>query len=113
LAKNGHIIVSNWQFATDQQRFQKNIFDYKKIIINHQINLFNKLKLLWILSHLRRNEYLLDWQRGKAIRYARHLTAADMQQITQQTGLIIKQDFLADGKSGQLNHYFILSVQHK
>ncbi len=113
LTRNGYIVVSNWQFAADQQRFQKNIFDYKKIISNHQINLFDKLKLLCLLSRLRHNEYLLDWQRGKAIRYARHLTAADMQQITQQTGLAIKQDFLADGKSGQLNHYFILSVQYK
>jgi len=110
LKPTGFVVISNWQFATQTDRFQKNIFDCKKIITNKRIKLFDKLKMLYLLSGMKQGEYLLDWQRGSAVRYARHIDRSNMENIVKKTRLEIRQDFFADGKSGKLNHYFILSA---
>lgn len=110
LANDGHIVISNWQFADEPTRFRKNTWTWKKIITSKKINLFTKLKMIYLLSKMGGNEFLLDWQQGSAVRYARHIDQEQMEQIIEDAGLKIKEVFFSDGKSNRLNHYFVLSV---
>lgn len=110
LATNGLLVISNWQFAAEKTRFNKNILTAKKIICHRQINPWRKLKLLYLLSMMSSNEYLIDWQNSTAIRYARHISESEMKQLATQNGWHIQDTFYADGKSGHLNQYFILRL---
>jgi 2-polyprenyl-3-methyl-5-hydroxy-6-metoxy-1,4-benzoquinol methylase len=110
LKTNGHIVISNWQFASEPERFRKNTWTLKKIISSKKINLFTKLKLIYLLSKMGSNEFLLDWQQGSAVRYSRHIDQEQMEEIAEAADLQIKENFFADGKSNKLNHYFVLSA---
>lgn len=114
LNKNGLLIISNWQFAEEQNRFEKNTLNFKKILKNPKINLWQKIKLIYLLFNLRKDDYLLDWRRGENadqhFRYCHHLGEKEMIQLTQKAGLKIIDSFFADGKSKELNQYFILGI---
>jgi tRNA (uracil-5-)-methyltransferase TRM9 len=114
LANDGLLIISNWQFANDQ-RFQKNILNWQKIKKNQKINIFQKIRLKTILKKLEKNDYLLDWRKNKeesllkaAIRYCHYLDEEESTKLFQKSDYSIIENFLADGKSGQLNQYFVL-----
>ena len=114
LNKNGLIIISNWQFATEQNRFQKNTLNFKKIIQNPKINLWQKIKLLFILLKLEENDFLLDWRKGdhaeQVFRYCHYISEKEMTKLTEKSGLVMVSKLFADGKSGQLNQYFLLKA---
>ncbi len=114
LNKNGLIVISNWQFATEQNRFQKNTLNWKKIIKNSKINLWQKIKLLFLLLNLEKNDFLLDWRKGEkanqVFRYCHHISEKEMIELIEKSGLVVVDKFFADGKSRQLNQYFLLKA---
>lgn len=114
LNKNGLVIISNWQFAKEQNRFQKNTLNFKKILENPKINLWQKIKLIFLLFNLRENDYLLDWRKGdranQVFRYCHYLSEGEMIEIVERSGLKIMANFFADGKSRKLNQYFLLTA---
>jgi tRNA (uracil-5-)-methyltransferase TRM9 len=114
LADDGLLIISNWQFANDQ-RFQKNILNWQKIKKNSKINIFQKIKLKKLLKNLENNDYLLDWRKKEKtstkkelIRYCHYLDNQTSNNLFKKAGFQILDQFLADGKSQQLNNYFVL-----
>lgn len=114
LNKNGFIVISNWQFAAEQNRFQKNTLNWKKIIKNSKINLWQKIKLIFLLLNLEKNDFLLDWRKGEkveqAFRYCRHISEKEMIKLIEKSGLVMVNKFFADGKSQRLNQYFLLKA---
>lgn len=112
LNDDGIVVISNWQFANESERFEKNILNSKKIRENKKINIFQKLKLKKLLKSLEKNDYLLDWRRGenqnRAFRYCHFLDEKEINDLITGTGLKIEKKFFADGKSEKLNQYFIL-----
>jgi tRNA (uracil-5-)-methyltransferase TRM9 len=114
LENDGLLIISNWQFANDQ-RFQKNILNWQKIKKNQKINIFQKIRLKTVLKKLEKNDYLLDWRKNKeqksskpAIRYCHYLDEKESVKLFQKNGYNMVKSFFADGKSNQLNQYFVL-----
>lgn len=114
LNNDGLIVVSNWQFATDD-RFQKNILSWQKIQKTSKINILQKIKLKKILDNLEKNDYLLDWRKttrysskNSLIRYCHFLNEKTSQDLFKKAGFQILDQFFADGKSQQLNQYFVL-----
>lgn len=114
LNKNGLIVISNWQFAEEQNRFKKNTLNLKKIIKNPKINLWRKIKLLFLLLNLGKNDFLLDWRKGEkanqVFRYCHHISEKEMIELIKKSGLAVVDKFFADGKSKQLNQYFLLKA---
>ncbi|MBU1033953.1 class I SAM-dependent methyltransferase [Patescibacteria group bacterium] len=114
LNKNGLIVVSNWQFAEEQNRFQKNTLNWKKIIKNPKINLWQKIKLIFLLLNLEDNDFLLDWRKGEkanqVFRYCHHINEKEMLKLIEKSGLKVVAQLSADGKSQQLNQYFLLTA---
>lgn len=114
LAPNGLIVLTVWQFAQEKQRFQKNILNVQKISKNRKIKLCRKLQLIKLLLQLERNDYLLDWRRGSKagqyFRYCHFISENEMAQLARQAGLQVSNSFFADGKSKQLNQYFLLRI---
>lgn len=114
LSKNGIIIISNWQFAKEQERFQKNTINWKKIIGNTKINLWQKIKLIFLLSKLEENDYLIDWRKGEnanqVFRYCHQIDETEMLKIVKANDLKIIANFFADGNSNRLNQYLILTT---
>jgi len=114
LNRNGLIVISNWQFAKEQNRFQKNTLNWKKIIQNSKINLWQKIKLLFLLLNLEKNDFLLDWRKGdkakQVFRYCHHISEKEMLKIIEKNKLVIVGKFFADGKSTKLNQYFLLKA---
>ena len=112
LNESGIAVISNWQFADENERFEKNILNSKKIRENKKINIFQKLKLEKLLRSLEKNDYLLDWRRGeaqnKAFRYCHFIDEAEMNNLISGTNLKIEKKFFTDGKSEKLNRYYIL-----
>ncbi len=114
LNKNSLIIISNWQFANEQNRFGKNTLNWKKIIENPKINLWQKIKLIFLLLNLGKNDFLMDWRKGdkanQVFRFCHYLSDQEMTELVRNNGLKIVDSFFADGKSKQLNQYFVLKA---
>lgn len=114
LNQNGLVIVSNWQFAKEQNRFQKNTLNWQKIIQNPKINLWQKIKLIFLLLNLEKNDYLLDWRKGgkanQVFRFCHYFSEEEMTNLLAKSDFKIVDSFFADGKSEQLNQYFVLKA---
>lgn len=114
LKDDGLIIVSNWQFAAEPERFQKNILTWSKIWQNQKINLWQKVKLFYLLLNLEKNDFLLDWRKGefagRVFRYCHFLDEVEMKELAAASELKVVTKFAADGKSGELNQYFVLTA---
>lgn len=112
LNKDGLLIVSNWQFAAEPDRFLKNTLTLSKIWQNQKIKLSDKLKLFFLWLNLEKNDYILDWRKGQhadlVFRYCHFLAEEEMQNLSKEAGLEIISTFNADGKSSKLNQYFVL-----
>lgn len=117
LRAGGLIIVSNWQFAAEKNRFEKNILNWKKIITNKKISIYQRINLLYLWFNLEKNDYLLDWRKGKSsgqvFRYCHYFDETEMNKIVEINDLKIIAKFMADGKSGKLNQYFVLADPFK
>lgn len=114
LNKDGLLIVSNWQFAAEPERFMKNTLTFSKIWQNQKIKLLSKLKLFFLWLNLEKDDYILDWRKGKqadmVFRYCHFLTEAEMENLSKESDFQIISTFSADGKSSKLNQYFVLQA---
>jgi SAM-dependent methyltransferase len=114
LSEKGLIIISNWQFAKEQDRFAKNTLNLKKILQNGKINIWQKIKLFFLSINLERNDFLLDWRKGdkanQVFRYCHQINEEEMTKIAKESDLKIVDSFFADGKSNRLNQYFVLAA---
>ena len=117
LSKDGIIFISNWQFAKEKSRFEKNSLSLKKIIKNKEINLSKKIELIYLLFSIGKNDYLLDWRRGeranKIFRYCHYINEQEMTRLAKKSGLRIIDSSFADGKSKTLNQYFVMTALWK
>lgn len=114
LNKDGLLIISNWQFVTDE-RFKKNILTWQEIKTHSQLKFLQKIKLKNLLKKLEHNDFLLDWRKQDksnpqelAIRYCHFLDKKTSEKLVKKSGYTIIDQFYADGKSQKLNHYFVL-----
>lgn len=113
LTPNGLLIVSNWQFAADWQRFASHRVNWQSIWSNTALSWWEKIRVWYLLSQLEEHDYLLDWRTGvrsnEVLRYCHFLDHEEMTTLVDEAGLRVVASFLADGKSGRLNEYFVLS----
>jgi tRNA (uracil-5-)-methyltransferase TRM9 len=93
LCPEGLLVTAFWQFG-DKPRFKKKIVDPKKVGINPE--------------ELDDNDYILDWKRGKnAYRYCHHFSRQEIEKLVKSLEIKIIDQYLADGKTGNLNSYLI------
>jgi len=94
IPKNGLICVSFWQFM-NEERFKNKVVSPTEADIDPNL--------------LENNDFILDWQRGqKALRYCHFWSDEEIFLAVENSGLKIINDFKADSKSGQANHYLVL-----
>jgi SAM-dependent methyltransferase len=96
IPKQGLLCMAAWQFAASE-RFQS------RLIAPQQVN--------FKPQELEKNDYFLDWRRGRsAVRYCHHVDQAEVDtwlQAPQLNQLTLLADFKADGKSQDLNRYLV------
>lgn len=91
LRPGGHLIFAAWRFY-EEERFRARILPWDSDF------------------PVEKNDYLLDWRRGeRALRYCHYVDDAEHDNLVAATGLSAKADFRADGASGMLNRYTVLS----
>ncbi|GAB4160045.1 MAG: hypothetical protein Fur003_3730 [Candidatus Dojkabacteria bacterium] len=94
LIENGLIAISLWEFAKSG-RYIERFADWSKVGLSE--------------ADLEEGDFLLDWQRGvKALRYCHDYSDNEVVSLVKESGLMVKHDFLADGKSANMNRYLIL-----
>jgi len=94
LTAQGLLVITFWQFA-DKKRFRERVISPEEVGVNP--------------DNLEKNDYVLDWKRGKtAYRYCHHLDEKEMQKVIKSLEADILDHYLADGKSNNLNRYLIL-----
>lgn len=91
LAPGGHLIFTAWRFY-EEERFRARIQPWADEM------------------RVEKHDYLLDWRRGApGLRYCHYVDDAEHDDLIAATGLLVKADFRADGASGELNRYSVLS----
>ena len=99
LSDDGLMIISNWQFGADKERFQKNILNLEKIKRDSNLNLLKKIKLKKLVRNLEKKDYLLDWRRfqknkNKSVyRYCHFLDEREMKELCRDNNLEIVDSF--------------------
>lgn len=95
LSTHGTLVVTFWQFKNDE-RFQNKNIDIQKFQLRE--------------NDLERNDFILDWQRGKeAFRYFHHADDVEQKKLfSELAGAKLIDEFYADGKTDDLNKYLIL-----
>lgn len=94
LVNGGLLVFTAWRFL-NEKRFDKKQIHPEIIGINP--------------DDLEENDYILDWQRGiTANRYCHFTSDEEMKKLVSGTKLNIIDEYIADGKSGNLNAYTIL-----
>lgn len=93
---NSLAVITAWQFATDD-RYQDKFIESSKAGFS--------------IEKLEKNDYILGWKdHPTAFRYCHFVDDEEVKQLSQNLiNLKIIDDFLADGKSNQLNRYLIFS----
>jgi tRNA (uracil-5-)-methyltransferase TRM9 len=104
LSKNGIIVITLWQFKNDP-RYKDRLINPKKIGIEPK--------------ELEEGDYFLGWKDDEeAVRYCHYTSDEELKSIIPAKGrsayggndqFTIKNSFLADGRSGKLNRYVIIS----
>ncbi len=94
LAEDGLVAVTFWQFA-DKPRFKDKIVNPEKVGIDP--------------GQLESNDYILDWKRGKtAYRCCHCADQPEVEKLTENLDLKMVDNYLADGKTNNLNLYLVL-----
>jgi len=94
LAKDGYWITTFWDFI-NTKRLDKKQVDPQLLGLDEK--------------KLESGDYILDWQRGTAaLRYTNHTTLAERYRLAKKSGLKLTNEFRADGKEHNLNHYLVL-----
>ncbi|RMG96037.1 MAG: class I SAM-dependent methyltransferase [Chloroflexi bacterium] len=98
LTENGRIILANWQFPHNP-RMQRKILPWETIGLT--------------ADDVEPGDYLLHWKRGgEGLRYVCHIDDRQTAELAAATGLEIQDQFLSDGKEGDLNLYTVLTKPH-
>ncbi len=89
----GTFIHSNWQFL-HSDRLRARIVPWSQAGIDQEA--------------VDASDYLVDWRRGgQGFRYVHHFSQAELQALAHETGFLIMESFLSDGKEGNLALYQI------
>ncbi|HEX9817802.1 MAG TPA: class I SAM-dependent methyltransferase [Patescibacteria group bacterium] len=95
LTAGGLLVLTAWRFL-NEERFEKKQIHPSIVNIDEE--------------KLETNDYILDWQKGLvAYRYCHFTNDEEMKELIENSGLELVQEYTADGKSGNLNHYAVLS----
>lgn len=98
LRPNDLIAVSCWQFDASPNLWQRKM-TADQISQQTQLN----------PNQLETNDFILDWQRGKsALRYCHLTTDEELRQLAENSNLTIIKNWTADGKTNNLNNYYLL-----
>lgn len=93
LPEDGLLIFTVWKFM-DEKRLQEKIVDPQVVDLEQK--------------NLEKNDYILDWRRDiYAYRYCHLTDREEAQEIIKNAGLKIIDQISADGKSQNLNHYYV------
>lgn len=108
LRAGGLLILTHWQFA-DKPRFRKRLIPWQE----HDRHLSEAIDL----RQLEEGDHLLAWgetpARGPgAARYCHHTSRREAQRLVAGLPVRTVETFLADGASGDLNSYCVLSKLH-
>jgi SAM-dependent methyltransferase len=95
----GFGVLTLWQFG-QKPRFKRKGVDPKNVGINPEM--------------LDDNDYILDWQRGtKAYRYCHFVNQKEQERLVENSNLSLVNQFLADGKTNNLNKYLVLAKDNE
>lgn len=87
----GRFVLSNWQFL-NSPRLREKIQTWEKLGLSD--------------SQVDKGDYLLDWRSGElGLRYVHHFEKAELAGLAVETGFRVVDEFLSDGKSGNLALY--------
>jgi tRNA (uracil-5-)-methyltransferase TRM9 len=93
LDSHGQFVHSNWQFL-NSPKLKGRIQPWEKIGLSD--------------SQVDEGDCLLDWRSGGAgLRYVHHFDAAELEALAKETGFQVADEFLSDGKTGNLALYQI------
>jgi SAM-dependent methyltransferase len=93
LASRGRFTLSNWQFL-NSPKLKERIQPWEKIGVSD--------------SQVDEGDYLLDWRSGgKGLRYVHHFDTAELEALAEETDFRVVNEFLSDGKTGNLALYQI------
>lgn len=100
LPEDGLLIFTVWKFM-DEKRLQEKIVDPQVVDLE--------------VKDLEKNDFILDWRRDiYAYRYCHLTDREEASEIIKNAGLKIIDQISADGKSQNLNHYYICKkADHK
>lgn len=91
----GRLVLANWQFLRSERQSRK-IRPWAEVGID--------------AAQLEPDDYLLSWERGgHGRRYVAHLDEAATRELAAAAGLTIVEQFLSDGREGDLNLYTLLA----
>lgn len=97
LSNNGRIFLSNWQF-TQSDRQKRKILDWSEVGLK--------------LEDVDPGDYLLSWRRnGRGLRYVHLVDQQETAWLANHADLLVLNEYLSDGKEGNLNLYTILAKQ--
>jgi len=97
LAKDGKLILSNWQFL-NSEKLKARIKSWDEAGIQ--------------ASDVDAGDYLLDWRSGEeGLRYVHHFSELELSVLAQEAGFVIRETFYSDGETGNLGLYQILEAQ--
>ncbi len=96
LDDKGMLVVTVWRFALFE-RFQK--------VFVSDSELKDKLGF----EGLEKNDYILEWNRGnRSLRYCHYTDDKEFDNLVLDSGLEIVESFISDGKTRDLNKYYLL-----
>jgi SAM-dependent methyltransferase len=93
MAPDGRFVLSNWQFL-NSPRMRERVQPWDEIGLTE--------------GQVDKDDYLLDWRSGgRGLRYIHHFDPAELRELAAETGLQVVDEFLSDGKTGNLALYQI------
>lgn len=91
LAPGGRFVLSNWQFL-NSPRLEARVQPWEAIGLSD--------------SQVDEGDYLLDWRSGgQGVRYVHHFDGPELIELAAETGFQVEDEFLSDGKTGNLAMY--------
>lgn len=107
VAPGGMLALSFWQLGSDE-RFARRAVDPEDLEADRDGRATPPIG-----SELEPNDYLLPWggepwRGGAALRYCRHVDAAEAERLLRDLDLERVESFNADGESGAMNLYYVL-----
>lgn len=95
---NGLIVITAWRFDRDENLMNR----------QEKFSDFN-----FENDEIENGDYLLDWQRGEnAVRYCHLILPEEMDELIKSAGLVVVDKFSCDGKSQNLNDYYLCKRQN-